>query len=865
MLQEILRHWLVIQAIGVLALPLSGLLFRSLPDRGYAFAKSLGLLVVGYGAWLIAMLGLAPFSGPLLAAMALAMAGAGWWLWRRRSAGPLLAQLLPSRWTIIGYEALFLGAMCAAAWLRAHEPVPWGTERPMDFAFFNAIQRSPSFPPADPWLAGYSINYYYFGYLLMAAVNLLADQAPAVGYNLSLALIVGLTALGVAGLVVNLIRLTVDGGGWTVDGGKQSADSRTEAAKAGAPSTVHRPPSLLQPLFALLGVVFVLLAGNQAGALQVIVGSEQVVALDGPQLASAVGQALGGASEITLPSPALTDDFGTITTLTRADKWADFNWWWPSRALWDEYPAREGAPVERRYTITEFPFFSFRLGDMHPHVMALPFGLLALALAMATVARRAAPSYAANRTGWAELLLTGLILGSLYMINSWDLPTYVLLFVASMWLLYARLADDGPLLWRLLLNQLGLVAACAITLFLPFFLTFRSLVGGAEPLINLPLLGGLSRTLGLYIAERSGLHSFVIIFGLFAVPIVGFIYLVQATVDGGRWAVDGSARPSPAALGFAAGRLATIYRLPSTVLLSWLPPGLLIIGLLAGFPLLALAGLGAFALQGAWRLRERQAESFALLAAALGCAICFGTEVLYIRDSFEGWSQRFNTIFKFYYQVWLIWGGLAAYTLWWLLTQPSGWRRWSAYGLAALSGLLLAGALVYPYLSLREIGRGELQSLDGRTPRELSEAGRASIAWLRQSAVPGGVVLEAVEGTRSNGNRYGGSYNGEGYSGVAVISGLPTVVGWLGHESQWRGGDATARNELEPRRSDVERIYTTFDLNEARTLLEKYNVRYVYIGGLERSVYPAEALVKFDQLGQRVFYQDEVVIIEVGE
>jgi YYY domain-containing protein len=856
MFQELLKHWLVIQALGVLALPLSGLLLRALPDKGYAFSKSLGLLVVGYGAWLLAMLGLAPFNGPMLVIMALLMAGAGWWLWRGRGAGPILPQVLPSRMTILGYELLFLAVMLGAAWLRAHEPVPWGTERPMDFAFFNAIQRSPSFPPADPWLAGYSINYYYFGYLLMAAVNLLAGQEPAVGYNLSLALLAGLTAIGVAGAVVNAIKLTKDEGRRTKD-------------EAGMSSFVFRPSSLLEPFFALLAVVFVLLASNQAGALQVLVGNEQVVALDGGQTISAVQQALSGASEIQLPAPVATDSFGVLQTLPRADKWNDFNWWWPSRVLWDEYPTGgpQGEP-QRRYTITEFPFFSFRLGDMHPHVMALPFGLLAIALAMATVARPAAPMYGSGKLGWAELLLSGLILGSLYAINSWDLPTYGLLFAAALWLLFARLAGAGKLEWRFFATQLGMVVAAALALFLPFFLTFRSLVGSAEPLINLPLIGGLSRTIGVYTAERSGLIAFLVIFGLFVVPLVGFVYAVS-----GRSGPVGTQPAASVPFGIVAGRSPFSVLSSPFSLVRWLPVILLLLGLIAGFPLLALAALGLFAFWSAFRLRENSGQSFALLIVALGCAICFGTEIVYIRDVFEGNSQRFNTIFKFYYQVWLLWGTFAAYGLWWLCTRTSKWQRIVSYGVAGLSTVFLLGALVYPYLSLRDINKGEVRDLNAPTPREQSPAGAASIRWLRENAIPGSVVLEAVDvlnmedvvAQRAD-PFCGGSYDVRfvGYAGISAATGFPTVLGWAGHEGQWRGGDKIARDELGPRCVDVYRIYNTLDVNEAQELLQRYNVRYVYVGGLERSAYSGEGLAKFDGLGQRVFEQDEVVIYEVG-
>lgn len=804
MVADILIWWLMASLVGLAGLPLAGWLLRALPDRGYAVARPLGLLLTGYLAWLLAMLGLAPFAAPALVAAALVVAGLGvaavggpraTWLAARAS--------LRARWRgMLAAEALFLGALLAAVWMRAHDPTPWGTERPMDFAFFNAIGRSGLFPPADPWLAGFSINYYYFGYLLMAAMARLTALEPSVAYNLALALIFAMTAQGVAGLIANLLALV-------------QANTATRGPQTSA--------SVIVPV---LGVVFVLVAGNQSGALQVALGDERVVALDGRQVLAAAGQALGGAATISLPYPAVTGEFGTITGWERRDKLADFNWWWPSRSLWDVQPF---GGAERRYTITEFPLFSFRLGDMHPHVMALPFGLLAATLALAVLARRELPALGRGRAGWSELALTGIVLGSLYAINSWDLPTYLLLYGAA--LLLRLLQSDEPRPWWRAGRQLLLVVAAAYLLFLPFHLTFRSLVGGAEPLLDLPLLGRLTSIIAPFTGSRSGLYAFTVIFGLFAVAIVAFVYLSS-----------------------------TAPLRSSFPLLPWLPPVLLLIGLLVGFPLLALLGLGPLAWTRARALQGRPAESFALLVTALGCAILVGVELIYIRDVFEGLSARMNTVFKFYYQVWLLWGTLAPFCLWWVLTQVRGRARLTAWGVSGLTALLLVGALVYPWLALRELGRGPLIGLVGRTPREGTPAGEAAIAWLRSSAPAGSVVLEAVAVEDRAARRCGGSYNGEGFGGVSAASGVPTLLGWVGHQRQWRGGDPEASAELEPRCAAVDTIYLTGDEGEAERLLRAYGVDFVYVGELERRLYPPESLAKFERLGEAGFRQDEVMI-----
>ena len=228
MTRDIFIWWLTAQAFGLAGLPLTRFLFRALPDHGYAFSKSLGLLLTGYVAWLLAMLGLAPFGRSLLVICALAGGVIGLFITREQRRKnkereiPALRQFsifnfqysIPRRWRLIlSYEVLFALALIFVALLRSYNPDPWGTERPMDYALFNAIRGSTAFPPHDPWLAGYSINYYYFGYLLMAAVSLVSGIDQGVAYNLSLALIFALTALGVAGIVVNLIGLTTKGAG----------------------------------------------------------------------------------------------------------------------------------------------------------------------------------------------------------------------------------------------------------------------------------------------------------------------------------------------------------------------------------------------------------------------------------------------------------------------------------------------------------------------------------------------------------------------------------------------------------------------------------------------------------------------------
>jgi YYY domain-containing protein len=503
-----------------------------------------------------------------------------------------------------------------------------------------------------------------------------------------------------------------------------------------------------------------------------------------------------------------------------------FNWWWPSRAVWDEVEVSPGV-VERHYAITEFPFFSFYLGDLHPHVLALPFNLLVLALALSALIRPPPGTASAGVRRWLPLAVPALVLGSLYAINSWDAPTYMLLYVGALILGYRRQLP-GEQTSRVLgraLPAVSIVVTAAVLAIAPFLLTFQSFAGGGavpQPWASIPVIGRLGAIL-LPAPDHTGLHEFIGIFGLFVL-----ILLVYA----------------------AGGRRGDFRGLEDFGSMAWLwPAGGLLVGLLIGMPLLALLPLAAVCARAAWRCSDRPARAFVLWAMAVGALVIFGADIVYLRDPF---GTRMNTVFKFYYQAWVIWGTAAAFATW-ALWQGAQRRPYLAVAWSVPALLLSLGALVYPLATLGwgQAWINERPTLDGLGfLQESAPDEAAAIAWIASNTQIADIVLTAA----------GSSYD-DATGRVAAVTGRPTLLGWSGsHERLWRSRSPEVLAEIAARERDIPVIYTTTSPVVAQRLLERYHVKYLFVGPAERRLYAGPGLDKFDAFLELVFEQGQVRI-----
>jgi YYY domain-containing protein len=547
-----------------------------------------------------------------------------------------------------------------------------------------------------------------------------------------------------------------------------------------------------------------------------------------------------------------------------------FYWWWRASRVVHDYTLQGGD----QEVIDEFPFFSFLNGDLHPHTLAYPFALLAISLALNVYMGKRQEARGKRQEDETRdlqlasrilhpsgldgpnLLLYAICLGALGFLNTWDFPIYLFLVVAAFtlrrWQEAGRL--DEKVIWDTVVLG-ALVGIAGFVLYLPFYVSFQSQARGILP--------------NLFNGTR--FPQFLVMFGQFAVP--GGLFLLalaaaRARVSAWRfwlgtlgWAVglllvaaligmalgfispDGRAalqawrtgQPIPGLdpdIGnFVGARL--IQRLADPWTALWLALAIVVIVKLLGH-------LVTPSMDEKSKSLANPSVSFVLLLLFLGTALALSVEFIYLADSF---GTRMNTVFKFYYQVWALWGVGAACAIGLMLDDENLPFRVAT---SIVTALLVTAALVYPIAAISTLGDRANPTLDGTAwVKQSAPDDYAAIQWLNQNVSDSPVILEAP----------GQSYHAE-QSRVSAFTGLPTVLGWGGHELQWRGNyDEAGRRE-----PDIRKIYTSRDDQETLTLLDKYAISYVYVGPTERSLFPAVSLQKFDTLMDVAFRQGNVTL-----
>jgi uncharacterized membrane protein len=255
---------------------------------------------------------------------------------------------------------------------------------------------------------------------------------------------------------------------------------------------------------------------------------------------------------------------------------------------------------------------------------------------------------------------------------------------------------------------------------------------------------------------------------------------------------------------------------------------------------------------GAWDREDGIPLLFALSAAGVGLLLILSPELFAVLDPLR---LRVNTVIKSWYLAWIFLAMSSAYGIYWMgkpwrprrLLSWAGTHAW----LPIVVIFVLAG-LIYPVIAsyARTNDFSTQRTVDGLDfLRRGDPEEYAAIQWLASNTDGSDVVLEA----------YGGDYTNSGR--VSSRTGVPTVLGWLGHERQWRG----PFDDLDVRMNDIGVAYNTSSTQVASHILEKYGVTYVYLGRLETETYEREGTDKFRQFMAVAYRNESVTIYQVRE
>ncbi|MCL4875351.1 MAG: hypothetical protein KJ064_01770 [Anaerolineae bacterium] len=468
--------WLVMVGMGWLTFPLLFAMFPWLPDRGFSVAKLAGWVLVAWLAWVggTLRLGLWSQAGIFFCVGVLALVSGGFWWTRRRAFGEYVRS---HRATLVAIEGLSLLLFGVFLLVRLRNPDLWhhsfGGEKPMDFAYFNAVLRSKVFPALDPWFSGGYINYYYWGFVLVATPTKLLGIVPALAYNLLIPTLFSFTGMGAFAVAYNVVQ------------------SRHDAPKD---DNLRLAPSASPWLAGIAALILTVVVGNLDTPR---VFADAVAKLGGWQGAESYDLVADRREELLRefredngrdPSGAELDEIiresenpsGIIEIQHSLTQYRDMvngfidglekaldgtalpihphRWYWAPTRVIAELPDGKG-----HNAIAEMPYFTFLYGDLHAHMVSMPLMLLALLWLTGEIigAGRGRRGYAA---AGMSLFFGGLVVGLLRATNTWDWPTFMILSAAGLtfvaWITQTRRRDeegaDRPHIYHNLRSNLDL-------------------------------------------------------------------------------------------------------------------------------------------------------------------------------------------------------------------------------------------------------------------------------------------------------------------------------------------------------------------------------------------------------------------------
>ena len=672
---------------------------------------------------------------------------------------------------------------------------PYGGEKFLDMGLVQSLLRGDRLPPRDMWFAGERVVYYYGGHLMTAIGAHLTGTEGRFAYSPALAGFYAMAVTGVYGLAGTIATRFRDDES-EADGGRVRTVTALGAAGVA-----------FAAVLLATGVDWRLLVVPAAFVAAVVTRSRRVRA------GVLAAFTFGFASNLVTPVRLLASRSDLVREAVVAAGISSNREPTVTPGTFDSWDASRVVETG----INEFPLFAYLNGDLHAHMMSVAVLVLAVAVGLAYYRTPGG----ARRRRWA-LLFGGfpVAAAAILAVNTWSFPS-----VAGLAMLAVALADPAPgtLLPERVAHWAERDSAVAaelqryvLAVVVAVVVAVLALVV-AWPFVRSVLLSGASNQTPAALPEPSQLGAFVLVHGVFLVTFAAYL----------------TSRMSRTRLGWAAAGLAVWGAL--LLAFSFDPA---VGGTRVGVVAAVLAGP---LLAAAWVLRRRDEVGFEGVLVVAGAGLVVLVEYVYLADAAS--YERFNTVFKVYAQVWALWTIPAGVALAALADRAPSLSHARTAGGTVLVAVLVVSASVYGGLALTvHFGSADDATIDAFEHVHDERPGEAAaIEWLNDE--PGQPHIVSAPGI-------------EPYSWqnpASSLTGIPTVAGWV-HEANYHSQAA-----WDQRVSDVGVVYETTDAASRAALLSKHDVRYVWVGPVERERYDVARMA--DEPGITTAYATPTVVV----
>lgn len=176
--------YLLAGLMGLVGMPVTGMLFQRFEDRGWMFSKVLAITVTGFLTWFLVAVGMFPFGTATCVGVSLVCGAVCFLLFRYQTKKGIECFPVNAAKLIYWEEFLFFAVFLLWTYLAGFHPAAHGTEKFMDYGFMEAMMRSRELPATDLWYSEGHINYYYGGQYFAVFLTKLSGSKPELTYNL---------------------------------------------------------------------------------------------------------------------------------------------------------------------------------------------------------------------------------------------------------------------------------------------------------------------------------------------------------------------------------------------------------------------------------------------------------------------------------------------------------------------------------------------------------------------------------------------------------------------------------------------------------------------------------------------------------